>query len=62
LFSEFDERLEDIAPSWPSYNMDTQQYLAIGKPGNPYSRERLSTVNLLLKIGCFVKRNNVVSV
>ncbi len=32
------------------------------EPGNPYWRERLSTVDLLIRIGCFVKLKNVVSV
>jgi len=30
-------------------------------PGNPYRRGRLSTVDLLIKIGCFVKKKNTVS-
>jgi hypothetical protein len=29
---------------------------------NPYRRGRLSTVNLLIKIGCFVKKKNIVLV
>jgi hypothetical protein len=31
-------------------------------PGNSYWRERLSTVDLLIKIGCFVKKKKIVSV
>jgi hypothetical protein len=30
--------------------------LARDKPGNPYLRGRLSTIDLLIKIGCFVKQ------
>jgi hypothetical protein len=28
-------------------------------PGNPYRRGRLSTVELLIKIGCFGKQKNI---
>ncbi len=28
------------------------------KPRNPYGRGRFSTVNLLLKMACYVKNNN----
>ena len=31
LSSEFDEPIEDFAPTWPNYNMDGQQYMAIGE-------------------------------
>jgi hypothetical protein len=31
-------------------------------PGNPRQRGRLSTVDLLVKICCFVKKKNVVSI
>jgi hypothetical protein len=32
------------------------------KAGNPYRRERVSTVDLLIKIGCLVKKKNIVSI
>ncbi len=32
------------------------------QPGNSYWRERLSTVDLLIKMGCFVKKENLVPV
>jgi hypothetical protein len=31
-------------------------------PWNPYTRERLSTVELLIEIGCFVYKENIVSI
>jgi hypothetical protein len=30
-------------------------------PGNPYGSRRLSTVDLLIKTGCFVVKKNIVS-
>lgn len=30
MFSEFDEPIEDFAPTWPGYEMESQQYMAIG--------------------------------
>jgi len=31
LFSDYDERFEDVAPKWPAYEMDTQWYFSKGK-------------------------------
>ncbi len=31
-------------------------------PGNPYSRGKLSTIDLLIKVACFVKRFIILSI
>jgi hypothetical protein len=36
--------------------------LSMEKPGKPYSRGRISTVDLLLEVACFVKRQIIFSV
>jgi hypothetical protein len=37
-------------------------FLIIPHSGNPYRRGRLSTVNLLIRLACFVKKINIFSV
>ncbi len=42
--------------------MLSYESITVGRPGNPYWRERLCTVDLHMNIGCFTKQKNIVLV
>jgi hypothetical protein len=41
--------------------MTPNAFASLAKPGKSYRRERLSTVDLLVKIACFMKEKNNIS-